>query len=275
MIFAKKSLGQNFLKDINIIEKIVTAGDIQESDVVLEIGPGHGTLTAAILKNAKKVIAVEKDVQLCAELESTFSQEIESGKLELVCDDILDAVENGELEIGSSYKLMGNIPYNITGAIFWSFTQGLSESDLPTDITFVVQKEVAERIVAKDGKESILSISIKAYGEPKIYGIIKAGSFDPTPKVDSAILKIQGLSKERFENNHVAESDFFELIHKGFAHKRKQLLGNLKGHTSKFFASLEQEHLKTKLEQLGHKQSVRAEELAVSDWFYLVRNQTR
>ena len=220
---AKKSLGQNFLKSEPALRAMCEAGKVTEKDIVLEIGPGKGALTNKILASAKKVIAVEKDTELFEFLKEKFSSEIKSGKLELLNEDILSfdlkkyGFKNGE------YKVIANIPYNITGAIFKKF---LSNDIQPNMMVLLVQKEVAERVVARDNKESILSLSVKVYGDPKY--IMKVGKrfFSPEPKVDSAIVAINNISKKNF-NNMGDEKIFFEVVKAGFAHKRKVLRKNL------------------------------------------------
>src|SRR3989344_4133317 len=195
----KKSLGQNFLRDTKILKKIVDFAQIKKEDTVIEVGPGEGTLTEFLLERAKKIVAVEKDERLARFLSEKFREEILNNKLRIINENIL----NYELRI-KNYALVGNIPYYITGALF---KKVLEAKNQPRSITFVVQKEVAERIMAKDGKESILSISIKAYGEPEYGGTIKAGSFYPKPKVDSAIIAIRNISKIKFVEAKIKEVD--------------------------------------------------------------------
>ena len=172
---AKKSLGQNFLRDRVILKKIADFAQIEKTDVVVEVGPGEGTLTEILLTKASKIIAIEKDENLAKKLENKFSQEIASNRLQIIVGDVLK-VSKGVFEMPRSqktpldtYKLVGNIPYYITGTLF---KKALESANPPKSITFVVQKEVAERIMARDrktqpshkataGKESNLSISIK------------------------------------------------------------------------------------------------------------------
>ncbi len=220
---AKKSLGQNFLNSKPALEKIVTAAGLTKDDIVLEVGPGKGALTELLLKKAGKVIAVEKDDRLIPYLEEKFAREISSGNFTLVHGDILEFDPLLYDLKPNSYKLVANIPYYITGIFIRRF---LSEVAQPKTMVLMLQKEVAERIVARDGKESILSISVKTYGTPKIIGIVKAGSFTPAPTVDSAILAIENISKDFFKDS--SEETFFELLKTGFSSKRKQMLGNLK-----------------------------------------------
>lgn len=246
----KKSLGQNFLKDPKILQKIADFARIEKDDAVLEIGPGEGTLTQILLEKAEKVVAVEKDEILTEHLKEQFREEITRGRLEIVTGDILE-MEN--LFGGENYILVGNIPYYITGAIFEKFLE--SETG-PGSITFVVQKEVADRIMARDNKESILSIAVKAYGTPEYGGIIKAGSFFPAPKVDSAIISIRNISKERFKG--LNKEQFFDLVKKGFSHKRKFLIRNL---------DLPEEIF----EKVGLARDIRAEDLSIDKWFDILR----
>lgn len=210
-------LGQHFLTSTKALGQIVAAGDIAATDTVLEIGPGKGVLTAELLAKAGKVVALEKDPELVALLHTRFISEISTGRLVLVEGDALE-YDPSDLD---TYKLIANIPYYITGAIIRKF---LTESTQPERMVLLVQKEIAERI-ARSEKESILSISVKAYGTPRYVDTVKAGAFSPPPKVDSAILVIDGISKRFFKN--VTEDWFFTVVKAGFAAKRKQLQGNL------------------------------------------------
>jgi len=219
---AKKSLGQNFLKSKKIVSDIIDVGDIHADDIILEIGPGKGILTEKLLFFASKVIAVEKDRELVEFLKEKFKTEIEKGKLDLIEKDILDFDPELLRFYKTPYKLIANIPYNITGAIFKKFLQTKNQ---PEKMVLLIQKEVAERIIARDKKESILSISVKTYGKPKIIKKVGAGNFSPKPKVDSAVLLIDDISKKNLEN--IDEKIFFEILKTGFAHKRKLLIKNL------------------------------------------------
>ena len=219
----KKSLGQHFLNSTKIVSDIVLAGKTKKGDVVLEIGPGEGAMTLALLKTGAKVIVVEKDDRLIPFLEEKFSKEILSKQLEILHGDVLDQSVLSKFFIkNKQYKIIANIPYYITGQIIRTF---LETDNQPESMTLLIQKEVAERIVAKDKKESLLSLSIKIYGAPKIMRLVGRGAFRPQPNVDSAVLNIENISKKNFTG--ISEKKFFVLIHAGFAHKRKQLLPNL------------------------------------------------
>ncbi len=222
---AKKSLGQNFLTSTKALEDILSAAEVMIGDVVLEIGPGRGVLTKELLKRGAKVTAIEKDRELVAILQEMFADDITSENLEIIEGDVLEFdVEKYAASVGT-YKLIANIPYYITGQIFRMFLEGASRQ--PSSITLLVQKEVAERVVARGGKESILSISVKAYGEPRYVSTVKRGSFSPSPNVDSAILHISNVSKEFFTANDINEKNFFEIVKAAFAHKRKIISKNL------------------------------------------------
>src|SRR3989344_9658341 len=268
MMKPKKSLGQHFLKSRDALRKIIQAGEISQDDVILEIGPGKGVLTEELLKNSSRIIAVEKDRELFVFLSEKFQKEVKEKKLILINEDILNSkIENLKLKI---YKLISNIPYNITGAILKKFlagdqppfAQGFGGAQ-PKLMVLLLQKEVAERIVARGGKESILSISVKAYGEPKVIGKVPRRYFSPEPKVDSAIIAIKNISRKNFAPTkvgaptRVGEEKFWQIIKKGFAHKRKKLSGNLKNAVP---AAI-----------LAKYSEKRAEDLALDDWIFLAR----
>lgn len=219
---AKKSLGQNFLKSGSALKKMVSLPNISPRDTVLEIGPGKGALTKVLLETGCKVIAVEKDDSLIPILQEVFAKELSSGKLILIHGDILEFNLHTLTLTPYTYKIVANIPYYITGLLIRHFL----ESDVPPEsMTILVQKEVAERIIARDTKESILSLSVKVYGTPIYGGVVHKRYFTPIPKVDSAILHIKDISKKHFTT--ITEKAFFDLIHLGFAHKRKTLINNL------------------------------------------------
>ncbi|PJC49615.1 ribosomal RNA small subunit methyltransferase A [Candidatus Nomurabacteria bacterium CG_4_9_14_0_2_um_filter_32_10] len=271
---AKKSLGQNFLKSEPALRKIIETGEISSRDIVLEIGPGKGALTSKLLATNCQVIAVEKDRELFEFLKIKFEKEILSGQLKLVCEDILDFnLESYKLK-ANNYKLIANIPYNITGAIFKKFLGGANQPEM---MILMVQNEVAKRIVARDRKESILSISVKVYGDPKIIMKVPSRYFSPAPKVDSAIIAIKNISRKIFiENSQIVQSrtlhnlqfeeKFWEIIRAGFAHKRKKLSSNLKD-----FLKNKKDGGIASVKSLGNK---RAEELTLNDWIQLTKNTT-
>ena len=265
MIFnmkAKKHLGQHFLRSEKALRTIIETGDIKAGEMILEIGPGEGALTEKLLETGARVIAVEKDEVLFELLKQKFEKEISSGQLNLINDDILDFdivkfIENSKLNPpagGENYKLIANIPYNITGAILKKF---LETDRQPEKMVLLVQKEVAQRIIARDGKESVLSISVKAYGSPRIIDKVLAGSFAPAPQVDSAILLIDAVSKEFFKK--MSEKHFFQMLKAGFSSKRKKLSSNLSN-------ILDKKRVDEAFQKIKLDENTRAEDLGIEKW---------
>lgn len=228
-------------------ERIAAVAALTPESVVLEIGPGTGMLTRELLRQAGRVIAVERDRELFEELKKEFAREITDKKLELVHDDIrsfnLKSLPHG-------YVVVANIPYYLTGELFRLFLGGENQ---PYSMTLLIQKEVADRIVAKKG--SVLALSVSAYGTPRRAFLVPRGAFVPAPQVDSAVLTIAHLSRKQFASK-AQEKRFFELLHAGFAHKRKYLRNNL---ASSGFNN----------EGIGEK--IRAEELSLNEWLRLSR----
>jgi 16S rRNA (adenine1518-N6/adenine1519-N6)-dimethyltransferase len=261
-LFAKKSLGQHFLNSKHVLEQIITAANIKEGEVILEIGPGTGFLTRALLNAKAKVIAVEKDERAFTMLNQDFFKEVQSGQLTLIQGDVLDGqiFNIQSLIFNSPYALVANIPYYITGAILEKF---LENEPRPNRMILLVQKEVADRIIARDGKESILSVSVKAFGTPKLIAKVPPGAFTPAPSVDSAILSIENISDNKFHLENGKEIEikrFFKIIRAGFAHKRKFLKRNLE-------EVMEKEKINEIWLKLGLDEKVRAEDLKINQWF--------
>ena len=269
----KKSLGQNFLTSIPARIQIVTAGAILSTDTILEVGPGKGFLTKALLEAGAHIVVLEKDRDLLPLLSETFSSEIASNRLTLIEGDVLDfnpeqyfsiansglkPIANSQQPIAVPYKLIANIPYYITGAILSKF---LSHTYQPSIMVVLVQKEVAERVCARDGKESLLSLSVKVYGTPKLVYKVNKGSFNPIPTVDSAVLQIKDISKQNFKNQY-HEAMFFKLIHAGFARKRKFALSNIK-------AVFPESDMPTLFQVAGLSEKVRAEDVTLSSWLHI------
>ena len=252
-MLAKKSLGQNFLMHAATAERIADTGKLSKNDIVLEIGPGTGMLTKALLARAGKVIAVEADRELIPQLQDTFSFDIASGRLQLIHADIR---EFDPSVISEPYSLVANIPYYITGEILRHF---LTAKHQPTSMTLLVQKEVAERIV-RAKKESLLSLSVKAYGTPSYAFTVPKGSFVPAPKVDSAVLHISNINREAFTEGQ--EERFFEILRAGFGHKRKQLINNLE-------VLAPREKILEAFSAVGLSEKVRSEDVPLSSWLKL------
>ncbi len=253
-----KTYGQNFLKSPAVAGRMVEAAEISSADLVLEIGPGKGALTEKLLPRARQVFAVEKDERLVFYLTLKFKEGFKKNKLVIVGADILkfDPATIG-LQAGG-YKIVANIPYYITGEFLRRFLSGVVS---PAKMVLMVQKEVADRILARDAKESILSISIKAYGEPKYLETVGAELFTPKPKVDSAMLMIDKISREFFAD--ISEERFFNVVKRGFAHKRKLLVNNLEIVTDAG---------KKVLADCDVAPNARAENLTLRQWKHLAKN---
>ncbi len=247
---AKKSLGQHFLLHQRTADRIADAAKLGTNDTVLEIGPGTGMLTRSLLARAGKVVAVEADRELFVRLQATFAEEIAAGQLELVSSDIrtfdLTLLPRG-------YRVVANIPYYLTGDIIRRLLEAERQ---PAELTLLIQKEVAERIT-RAKKESILSLSVKAYGTPTYAFTVPRGAFIPAPSVDSAVLVVQNVSREHFHSRE-EEALFFRLVRAGFAHRRKYLANNL----------AEAGYLSGSIVV-----KARAEDLSLADWFALMRAQ--
>lgn len=246
---AKKSLGQNFLMHRLIAERIAIVAGLSEDSVVLEIGPGTGMLTRQLLERAKKVIAVEADRELFERLQKDFEADIAEGRLALTHGDIREFAISA---LPKGYALVANIPYYLTGDIFRMFFESDNQ---PSTMTLLVQKEVAERI-SRAKKESILSLSVKAYGMPKYEFTVPRGAFKPSPGVDSAVLTVRNISRKNFTTEG-QERRFFELLHAGFAHKRKFVRNNLSD---------------AGLSAGGIPAKSRAEDLPLAVWLSLAKN---
>ena len=246
----KKSLGQHFLHSKMYLSAVADAARIQKGETVLEIGPGEGALTEVLLERGAKVLAIEKDSRLISFLQNKFAEKdfavIEGDALEF-------DISNYGL-VASGYKLVGNIPYYITGALFKKF---LTSPHQPSTLVFLIQKEVGERI-ARSKKESILSLSVKAYGTPKYIKTVPAGAFSPPPNVDSAILAVENISRKNFKDA-AHEGRFFELVKKGFSQKRKFLKNNL----GPDYASV--------LQKTAIDEKARAEDVPLEKWLEIAK----
>ena len=267
-----KLLGQNFLLSEEVLDKIVEAGELESKDVVLEIGPGLGILTMRLAEEAAQVLAVEKDEKIYQALRKILKR---YKNVKLIHKDALffdikklivpELVEGqpfdsppaaGHSGNNTSYKVVANIPYYLTGKIIQNF---LTAQSKPKLMVLLLQKEVAERLTARPGEMSLLSVSAQFYSDPEIISIVGKGNFYPEPLVDSAIVRLKVLPKPRFG---VDEKKFFQFVRIGFAGRRKQLHNNL---TSGLGAG----DYKKILENSGLNPLARAQDLSMADWFKL------
>lgn len=217
-IVPRKSLGQNFLHDPNMLDKIVSIADLTPNDLVLEVGPGTGLLTERIAKVAKQLISVEVDERLQPVLEEIVAQ---NPNLTVRYQDIL-TLDVNKLYENQPYVVVANLPYYITSAIM----RHLLESDhRPSRMVLTMQMEVAERMTAKPDDMSILSVSVQFFGRPQIAARLNPSVFWPRPEVDSAVVRI-----DTYDKPPVDVTDyrlFFRVVRAGFGQKRKQLKNSL------------------------------------------------
>lgn len=250
---AKQSLGQNFLMHQATADRIADAAQLPQGATVLEIGPGTGMLTRSLLARAGKVIAIETDQDLIPGLLEVFAEEVAAGVLDIRSGDFRGFDLSS---LPTPYSVVANIPYYITGDIIRAL---LTAPSKPASVTLLVQKEVAERI-ARSKKESILSLSVKAYGTPSYAFTVPRGAFRPAPKVDSAVLRINGIRMPFASEGE--ERRFFEVLHAGFAHKRKRLAKNLEAISSP-------ERIKEAFLSLRIGTNARAEDIGLALWMAL------
>lgn len=285
---AKKSLGQNFLTNHNVVEKIIESANLSSEDVVIEIGPGTGVLTEKLAKICKKVVAIELDDRL---VELLLSKLHKKDNVEIIHEDILKInlpdIIKCNLSQGADYKVIANLPYYITSPIIRIF---LETKIPPSEMILMVQKEVAERIIAIKGEMSILAVSVQYYAKPELLFTVPRTAFNPQPEVDSAVIKISSISSSPLQGEEVPLSGtdedipssvamrhplpvreegcekiknkkFFQIVRAGFSAKRKTLVNNLSASLK-----LDKKEVEEKLESLGFSKNVRAQELGVEDW---------
>jgi 16S rRNA (adenine1518-N6/adenine1519-N6)-dimethyltransferase len=246
----KKSLGQNFLFDEQILTRIVASAEVTAVDHVLEIGPGVGALTQVLAETAASVTAVELDNRFLPILQNQLHA---YNNITLVHGDILK--QNPADWFEKPYKVVANVPYYITGAILRHL---LSLQPRPSVMVLTVQKEVAERITAVPPNMSLLAVSVQYYGQAQIVDTIKAGAFWPRPDVDSAVIRIN--VDNRTQMNTDDADLFFRIVKAGFSQKRKQLQKNLRQ------LGYNQAKIAEALEQVGVNGRRRAETLSLDEW---------
>lgn len=266
-----KGLGQHFILDKDSLNKMTEAANLTESDLVIEIGAGLGSLTRELSQKAGKVIAIEKDPNLIRILPKINSDLMNVEYLEkniLSLDDSFfeekfsnwtGSVKTNGREVPESYKIVSNLPFYITSAIIRQF---LEASPKPEVMVIMIQKEVAERIIAGPPSESVLGISVKFYGEPEIVTKVNSNNFWPEPQVDSSILKITPYQAPKWE---VKDTEgFFRLVKAGFRQKRKQLKNSLS-----HGLELSKDEASKILKSADIDPTRRAQTLSVEDWVSL------
>jgi 16S rRNA (adenine1518-N6/adenine1519-N6)-dimethyltransferase len=253
-IEAKKSLGQNFISDDNVLARVAAAADLRRADNVLEVGPGLGSLTHHLARAAGRVVAVELDARLLPILRVELGH---YDNVELVQGDILEQ-DPSQWFGAEPYKVVANVPYYITGAILRHLLSGKSKPGL---MVLTVQKEVADRMTAVPGNMSLLSVSVQFYGRATIVDRLKAGAFWPRPGVDSAIVRLE-LWPEPVAPQ-ADEKAFFHIVKMGFSQKRKQLKNNLRG------LGMSATEVERAMEEASIDGRRRAETLSLEEWTVL------
>ncbi len=256
-----RSRGQNFLIKEEIYDDIIAAAELKPDDIILEVGPGLGFLTEKLAVKVKKVIAVELDDKLAEVLRSRLKSE-SIKNVDVVNENILEIFNPpaGGQSAGwrTKFKIVANLPYNITSVFLRKF---LSESkNKPELMVLMLQKEVAERICAKAGQMSLLSVSVQSCAAPEIISIVEKENFWPKPEVNSAIVKISP-DNRNFFSDEMNEKDFFRLVKSGFSAKRKMLKNNL---ASGF--GISQAEAENRITSAGFNPKIRAQELSAEDW---------
>lgn len=250
----KKALGQHWLTDDKALDAIVAAADVDDDDMVLEVGPGLGTLTKKLVESARFVLAVEFDEDLAVLL----SDRVSADNLEVVQQDILSF---DFTSVEPDYKIVANIPYYLTSNLIRTISETPNQ---PAVAVVLIQKEVAERVAAEPGDMSLLSVSAQFYWEVSLGIEVPADLFTPPPKVDSQVLILKRRDAPLFEN--VDEKKFFQLVKAGFSARRKKLRSSLAGGLR-----LSKDEVEALLLKAGIDPNLRAQALSLEQWYALYR----
>ncbi|HEY7984200.1 MAG TPA: 16S rRNA (adenine(1518)-N(6)/adenine(1519)-N(6))-dimethyltransferase RsmA [Ktedonobacterales bacterium] len=252
-----KDFGQHLLADRAALDAIVEAAELEPDEAVLEVGAGMGVLTEALAGRVRRVVAVELDREILPVLRATVAR---FDNVEIIARNLLD-VQPEAIFGQTPYKLVANLPYYITAPTLRHFLEAAAR---PTRLVVMVQKEVAERLVAGPGDLSLLGVSVQFYGAPRLVRVVPAASFYPPPKVDSAIVRVDVFPQPPLDP--ATRDLMFGIAHAGFAEKRKQLHNTLASHLS-----APRETINAWLEAAAIDPKRRAETLSVDDWVRLTR----
>jgi 16S rRNA (adenine1518-N6/adenine1519-N6)-dimethyltransferase len=257
----QKKLGQIFLNNNDVVQKIIKAAEIKSNDQILEIGPGKGVLTEALLETGAKVTAIEKDQELVKFLESLFKG---AQNLKIIHADIRDFLKTKQFYTqysmpNTQYKVLGNIPYYLTSHLLRLL---LENSIKPSLIVLMIQKEVAQRIISQQPKMNLLAVSVQFYAKPEMICYAPRTDFHPEPKVDSAVIKITPYSV--ITENESTQQSFFKIIKAGFKQPRKLLINNLYNNLK-----IEKETIKDAFKKLNLPLKTRAQNLSIKQWISL------
>jgi 16S rRNA (adenine1518-N6/adenine1519-N6)-dimethyltransferase len=257
--------GQHFLVDPMVLQTMVDLTKrFGSRDTIVEIGPGRGVLTEQLVRLAKRVIAIEIDHTFAPTLTALQSQ---ASNLEIIYADALQ-VDLAALGLQTDqYSVAANLPYEITAPLLRRF---LTHTPFPKHLALLIQKEVAERITAKPGQLSILGLSVQAFARTRLLQLVPPQAFQPQPKVTSAVVSLDQIRHHNpFATDH-AEKIYFQLVKAGFAQKRKLLSNNLKNINKSGQQSIPTAVISAIVAARGLSSTVRAQELSLADWLYLV-----
>ena len=261
VVETKKSLGQHWLNDRTSLQAMCQAAQVSESDTVLEVGPGQGSLTKQLLARGTHVVAVELDSTLAANLLKNLPHYISNLCKVRPCKGGLEVVEGDILKfdltaLPAGYKVVANIPYYLTGNLL----KILCESpNPPSKMALLVQKEVAQRLAAGPGQMSLLAVSVQLFYEVEIGTVVPARLFNPPPKVDSQVVALSRRQKPLFDS--LDSKLFFRIVKAGFSGKRKKLRGSLSAGLN-----ISKEQVDQLLLQAGINGNLRAQNLSLVDW---------
>lgn len=252
-----KRLGQHFLKSKTVLSRIIEAAGLSSTDLVLEVGPGQGVLTAELAGMARRVIAVEKDERLLPLLKERLR---DFGNVDFVQGDILKMADENRFLLREPYKVVANLPYYAASRIIRLF---LEAGKPPQLMVVMVQREVAERICVTPPKMTLLGVAVQFYSRPEMVMAVPRGAFWPQPKVESAVLRL----KIKSEKPKVNEKVFFRIVRAGFSQPRKQILNNLARKLG-----LEKPKTADWISRSGLDPKQRPATLSVNDWLRLAQS---
>jgi 16S rRNA (adenine1518-N6/adenine1519-N6)-dimethyltransferase len=253
-ISIKKSLGQNFLMDANVVKKIVQTANPRINECIIEIGPGLGILTEELAKTKAAITSIEIDSKLISLLKNELKN---YSNIKIINKDALKFSPPK-----CQYKVVANLPYYITSPLISHF---LNAKNKPKKLVILIQKEVAEKICAKSPNLNVLAINVQVFGKPKIIMKVSKKSFYPIPKVDSAVLEIKMHKQPLIKEKNIKK--FFKIVHAGFSQKRKTILNALSNNLS-----IKTEKIKEALKKCPIKSTERAQNLTIEDWEKLTIN---
>ena len=253
-IYTRRSLGQNFLIDQTVLDRIVSAAKLNSDDLVVEIGAGTGELTEQLAERARRVLAIEIDPKLVQLLGDRFT---DRDNVEIIQQDAT-TMDMADLTGGETYRVIGNLPYSVASPILRTL---LESSHPPTQILAMLQREVALRLVAPPGRYSLLGISMLIYAEPELCFEVPATAFFPSPEVSSAVVRLNVRASPLVPDHR---DEFFRIVSAGFAHPRKQIHNSIPRVLWSAQNVIDDVLLEAKIDP-----QLRAQNLTIDDWIRL------